>query len=110
MQLVLTFLQVRDASGALGQHRLLLLQRALQLQALLVGALTDLSGTAELLLQDGRLKNRRSRESDAGQERTNKGRRLTQGFVRVNALPFHSSSAAYSQSSSSVPPFAAGIH
>lgn len=35
---------------------------------------------------------------------------LTHGFVRSNALPFHSSSAAYSQSSSSVPPFVAGIH
>lgn len=39
-----------------------------------------------------------------------RGRWLTHGFVRFITLPFHSSSAAYSQSSSSVAPFAAGIH
>lgn len=38
------------------------------------------------------------------------GGRLTQGFVIFHSLPFRSSSAVYSQSSSSVPPFAAGTH
>lgn len=67
LQLVLTLLQLRDVGSALGQHRLLLLQGQLQLQVLLVGALTDLSGTTELLLQDGRLEKRSDeRESGAG--------------------------------------------
>lgn len=85
LQLVLTFLQFRDVSSALSQHRLLLLQRQLQLQVLLIGALTDLSGTTELLLQDGHLKNKRpdKRESGAEQKRTNKGRLLTHGFVKI---------------------------
>lgn len=79
LQLILTFLQFRDMSSALSQHCLLLLQRQLQLQVLLVGALTDLSGTTELLLQDGRLKNKRSDKPESGavQKRTNKRRWLT---------------------------------
>lgn len=91
-------------SSAVGQHGLLLLQRQLQLQVLLIGALTDLRGTAELLLQGGRLKDKGAEERESGtvQKTANKG--------RFNTLPFHSSSAAYSQSSSSVPPFVAGIH
>lgn len=59
LQLALTLLQFMDVSRALAQHGLLLLQRQLQLQVLLSGALTDLSGAAELLLQDGGLKNKR---------------------------------------------------
>lgn len=112
LQLVLTFLQFRDASSAVSQHGLLLLQRQLQLQVLLVGALTDLSGTAELLLQGGRLKDKGADEREYGTvpTTTNEGRWLARSFVRYNTLPFHSSSAACSQSSSSVPPFVAGIH
>lgn len=72
MQLALTLLQFRDVSSALGQHGLLPLQGNLQLQVLLVGALTDLSGTTELLLQGGRLKNEGGgeRESADGQKTT----------------------------------------
>lgn len=112
LQLALTFLQFRDASSAVSQHGLLLLQRQLQLQVLLIGALTDLRGTAELLLQGGGLKDKGAEERESGtvQKTTNKGRWLTHGFARFNTVPFHSSSAAYSQSSSSVPPFVAGIH
>lgn len=56
LQTALTLLQLRDVSSALGQHGLLLLERELQLQVLLVGALTNQAGTVELLLQRGHLR------------------------------------------------------
>lgn len=68
LQLTLALLQLRDASGTLRQHGLLLLQRKLQLNVLLVTALANQSGTAELLLQGESL---RSGESETQQTRRN---------------------------------------
>lgn len=51
LQLTLALLQLGDASGTLRHHGLLLLQRKLQLNVLLVGAPANQGGTAELLLQ-----------------------------------------------------------
>lgn len=56
LQLALALLQFTDACGALCQHGLLLLQRELQLQVLLTGALTNQAGAVELLLQRTNLK------------------------------------------------------
>lgn len=50
LQLSLNLLQLDDASGTLCQHGLLLLQRELKLNVLLVNAVANQSGTAELLL------------------------------------------------------------
>lgn len=66
LQLALTFLQLRDVSSAVSEHGLLLLQRNLQLQVLLVGALTHLSGATELLLQGGHLKHKGADEYESG--------------------------------------------
>lgn len=67
LQLALTLLQFRDMSTALSQHRLLLLERKLQLQVLLIGALTNQSGTVEVLLQGGHLRSRQSRVRSEGE-------------------------------------------
>lgn len=55
LQLALTLLQFRDVSRALSQHGLLLLERKLELQVLLTGALTNQAEPVELLLQRGHL-------------------------------------------------------
>lgn len=57
LQLSLNVLQLGDASGTLRQHGLLLLQRKLQLNVLLVNTPANQSGTAELLLQGESLRN-----------------------------------------------------
>lgn len=54
--MALTLLQLRDVTSALSQHGLLLLERKLQLQVLLTGALTNQAGTVEPLLQRGHLR------------------------------------------------------
>jgi len=59
LQLALTVLQFRDVSSALSQHGLLPLERKLQLQVLLSGALTNQTGPVELLLQRGHLRRQR---------------------------------------------------
>lgn len=57
LHLSLNLLQLGDASGTLRQHGLLLLQRKLQLNVLLVDAPANQSGTAKLLLQGESLRN-----------------------------------------------------
>lgn len=63
MQLALALLQLRNTSAALCEHGLLLLERKLQLQVLLTGALTNQSGAVKLLLQRGHLKSREGVEN-----------------------------------------------
>lgn len=63
MQLALALLQLRNSSAALCEHGLLLLERKLQLQVLLTGALTNQSGAVKLLLQRGHLKSREGVEN-----------------------------------------------
>lgn len=55
LQKALALLQLGDAGRALGQHGLLLLERNLELQVLLAGALANQPGAVELLLQRGHL-------------------------------------------------------
>lgn len=90
LQLVLALLQLRDVSVALSQHGLLLLEGKLQLQVLLVGALTDLSGTTELLLQRRHLKNRGdgrcASNTKRGRESTNSGGRIVTLYLVIPLL------------------------
>lgn len=108
VQLALALLQLRNSSAALCEHGLLLLERKLQLQVLLTGALTNQSGAVKLLLQRGHLKSREGVENMC----------LRSGFwmnlhefscIVTNTVPSPCSSPARSRSSSSSLLSAAGM-